>query len=75
MTPCTSGRNRLISGDSDDFRPSNFVPKLDPSVMPYAVKIVRDNDPEKLRAHENEFIILSKLVHKNIVRAVEMFKD
>lgn len=43
--------------------------------MPCAVKIVRDNDPEKLRAHENEFIILSKLVHKNIVRAVEIFKD
>ena len=48
---------------------------LDPSVIPYAVKIVRDNDPEKLRAHENEFIILSKLKHKNITRAVEMFKD
>ena len=48
---------------------------LDPSVVPYAVKLVRDNDQEKLRAHENEFYILSKLNHKNIVGAVEMFKD
>ena len=75
QTPCTSGRERLISGDSDEIRPSRLVPTLDPSVIPYAVKIVRDNDPEKLRAHENEFIILSKLKHKNITRAVEMFKD
>jgi len=44
-------------------------------VMQYAVKVVRDNDHEKLRAHENEFQILSRLKHKNIVGAVEIFKD
>ena len=43
--------------------------------MRYAVKVVRDNDQEKLRAHENEFKILSRLKHKNIVGAVEIFKD
>lgn len=39
------------------------------------MKVVRDNDHEKLRAHENEFQILSRLKHKNIVGAVEIFKD
>lgn len=39
------------------------------------MKVVRDNDHEKLRAHENEFQILSRLKHRNIVGAVEIFKD
>lgn len=50
-------------------------PVLDPSVKPFAVKVVRDNDQEKLTAHVNEFKILSMLKHKNIVGAVEMFND
>jgi serine/threonine protein kinase len=50
-------------------------PVLDQNIKRFAVKIVRDNDEEKLRAHENEFYILSRLNHKNIVRAVEIFKD
>lgn len=41
----------------------------------YAVKIVRDDDKEKLMAHEKEFEILSELTHKNVVRSVEMFHD
>jgi serine/threonine protein kinase len=39
------------------------------------VKIVRDDDKEKIFAHKKEFEILSKLHHKNIVRSIEMFHD
>lgn len=41
----------------------------------YAVKIVRDDDKEKIIAHQREFEILSQLHHKNIVRAIEVFHD
>jgi hypothetical protein len=34
---------------------------------PYAVKIVRDDDQEKIIAHKKEFEILFKLKHKNVV--------
>jgi serine/threonine protein kinase len=36
---------------------------------------VRNNDPALLFAHENEFLILKLLDHKNIVHAIELFKD
>ena len=36
---------------------------------------MRDDDNEKLLAHEKEFEILNKLNHKNIVKAIEMFHD
>ena len=42
---------------------------------PYAVKKVRDDDMEKLIAHEREFEILAKLSHKNIIKAIELFRD
>lgn len=42
---------------------------------PYAVKIVRDNDEEKIIAHLREFEILKTLRHPNIVCAVELFHD
>lgn len=42
---------------------------------PYAVKKVRDDDEEKLIAHEKEFEILAKLNHKNIIKAIELFRD
>lgn len=43
--------------------------------IPFAVKIVRDDDAEKIIAHEREFEILEYLHHPNVVRAVELFKD
>ena len=36
---------------------------------------MKDNDQEKLDAHEREFKILKKLNHPNIVRAEEIFKN
>ena len=42
---------------------------------PYAVKKVRDDDMEKLIAHEREFEILAKLSHKNIIKAIVLFRD
>lgn len=48
---------------------NSYLPKK------YAVKIVRDDDKEKIMAHEREFEILSKLSHKNVVRSIEMFHD
>ena len=41
----------------------------------YAVKIVRDDDNEKLIAHQREFEILSELKHHNVVRTKEIFHD
>ena len=48
--------------------------KEDPNEV-YAVKVVSDDDQEKLQAHEQEFTILSSLKHKNIVSSREMFRD
>jgi hypothetical protein len=39
----------------------------------YAVKIIRSNDTEFLKAIKNEYIIQKHLFHPNIVRAYEMF--
>ncbi len=50
--------------DKDSYKPTTF-----------AVKIVRNDDKETLIAHEEEFKILSRLSHKNVVRSIEMFHD
>lgn len=42
---------------------------------PFAVKIVRDDDEEKIIAHKKEFEILKKLTHPNVVGAKEIFND
>lgn len=39
----------------------------------YAVKIVRSNDTEFLKAIKNEFLIQKHLAHPNIVKAYEMY--
>ena len=39
------------------------------------MKVTRDDDQEKLRAHELEFKILERLNHPNIVRGIELFRD
>ena len=44
-------------------------------LFPYAVKITRDDDEEKKIANRNEFNILKKLNHKNIVRCLELFEN
>lgn len=43
--------------------------------QPYAVKIVRSDDREKIIAHKREFDILDTLKHRNVVRALEIFND
>lgn len=40
---------------------------------PYAVKVVREEDEEKLNAHKNEFQIMKSLNHENIVKSFEIF--
>ncbi|CDW90758.1 protein kinase domain containing protein [Stylonychia lemnae] len=40
---------------------------------PFAVKIVRDDDDEKRQAHQNEFEIMHRLEHPNIVKGLEIF--
>ncbi len=55
-----------------------LVNKIDKSEYfpePYAVKIVRSDDEEKIMAHVKEFEILRKLDHTNVVKAIEMFED
>jgi serine/threonine protein kinase len=52
-----------------DMSPETYKPTK------YAVKIVRDDDNEKLKAHEREFEILSKLNHINVVKTKEIFID
>jgi hypothetical protein len=39
------------------------------------VKIARENDEEKRRAHLKEFRILQQLNHPNLPSAVELFHD
>jgi calcium-dependent protein kinase len=43
--------------------------------QPFAVKLVRDDDIEKMIAHKKEFEILQTLDHPNVVKAVEIFED
>lgn len=40
---------------------------------PYAVKVMREDDEEKLLAAKKEFEITKKLNHKNIVKSIELF--
>lgn len=49
--------------------------KLDDTnkVHPFAVKVVREDDEEKILAHKTEFTIMEKLNHPNIVKAYEIF--
>jgi len=54
---------------ADKLAASEYFPQ------PYAVKIVRDDDREKILAHQKEFEILLKLNHGNIVKAIELFSD
>lgn len=42
-------------------------------VAPFAVKIMREDDEEKILASKKEFEITQKLNHPNIVRSIEMF--
>jgi serine/threonine protein kinase len=43
-------------------------------INPLAVKIVREEDEEKIMAHQNEFKIMSEdLNHKNIVKSKEIY--
>lgn len=42
---------------------------------PYAVKVVRSDDEEKIQAHKKEFEILEYLNHPNVVKGIEMFTD
>jgi len=43
--------------------------------QPYAVKMVRSDDYEKIEAHKKEFEILKTLNHRNVVRGIELFYD
>lgn len=51
--------------------------KLDDHLLefPYAVKVVKENDEEKLLAHEKEFNIMKDLDHPNIVKTIELFMN
>jgi hypothetical protein len=49
------------------------ITEYDPT--PFAVKIVRDDDKEKIIAHLREFEILKGLRHPNVVGAIEIFED
>lgn len=40
---------------------------------PFAVKIVREDDEEKILAHKKEFNITHQLDHPNIVKSLEIF--
>lgn len=42
---------------------------------PFAVKIIREDDGEKILAHEHEFKVLAGLKHDNIVKVFECFQD
>ena len=39
------------------------------------MKVTRDDDQEKLKAHEEEFKILGRLNHPNVVKGIEIFRD
>ena len=38
-----------------------------------AVKIVREEDEEKILVHQREFNIMQRLSHKNIVKSLEIY--
>ena len=40
---------------------------------PFAVKVMREDDEEKIMASKKEFEITQKLKHENIVKSFEMF--
>lgn len=40
---------------------------------PLAVKVMREDDEEKLQAAKKEFEITKRLNHKNIVKSIELF--
>ena len=44
-------------------------------LSPFAVKTLKEDDEEKLRAHFNEFEIAKELNHPNVVKALEMFEN
>lgn len=37
------------------------------------MKVVREEDEEKIQAHKNEFNITQKLMHQNIVKSLEIY--
>jgi serine/threonine protein kinase len=43
--------------------------------QPYAVKVTRDDDEEKKIANRNEYKISKNLLHRNIVRSIELFEN
>jgi|688.fasta_scaffold364900_2 serine/threonine protein kinase len=66
------------------FRRVNPLPKNEKKTLltfdpylpePFAVKVVREDDNEKILAHEHEFKVLASLKHENIVKVFECFKD
>lgn len=42
-------------------------------LKPYAVKVVREDDEEKIEAHRREYQIMSTLDHPNIAKALAIF--
>ena len=49
--------------------------KLDDTakLSPFAVKVVREDDEEKIEVHKREFQIMKNLDHSNITKARELF--
>lgn len=50
-----------------------FLKSDEERLKPFACKVIREDDEEKIKVHKNEFEIMRKLDHKNIVKAYELY--
>jgi len=44
-------------------------------MAPFAVKMIREDDEEKLQAHRKEFQLAYEMSHPNVVKAIEIFEN
>lgn len=73
---CYKRTKPLTSGETTPLRANKLKPGEEYDTLnPFAVKIVRDDDQEKILAHTREFEIMKQLNHPNVVKAIEIFSN
>ena len=70
-----SNKSNLDEEDQKPFDMAKKEEEFPAGLQRFAVKVTRDDDQEKLKAHEEEFKILGRLDHPNVVKGIEIFRD